>query len=49
MKSLLLFQLIQMVYKAILRPLVQKEVDDTESDIDNLLMEMIDRIFDVQV
>lgn len=44
-----IWKIIKMVYKVILRPLVLKAIDDPESDVDDFVMELLDRIFDYGV
>ncbi|GAI86249.1 unnamed protein product [marine sediment metagenome] len=43
-----LWTIIKMIYKIILRPLVLKAIDDPESDIDDFVMEVLDRIFEYE-
>jgi len=38
--------LVKMAYKTLLRPLVVKAVNDPDADWDDVLMGVIDRIFD---
>lgn len=44
--SKLIFKLIKFAYATILRDLVKKAIDDPESEVDDMAMEMLDRIFD---
>jgi len=41
-----IWTIIKMIYKIILRPLVLKAIDDPESEIDDFVMEVLDRIFE---
>lgn len=41
-----IWKLIKIAYALILRPLVVKAIDDPDSDIDDFVMEILDRIFD---
>jgi len=40
--------IIKMVYKAILRPLVLKAIDDPDSEIDDFIMRILDNIFEYE-
>lgn len=40
------FFIIKMVYKTILRDLVAKAIDNPDSDVDEFVMQMLDRLFD---
>jgi len=43
-----LWTIIKMVYKIILKPLVLKAIDDPDSEIDDFVMEILDRIFEYE-
>lgn len=42
----LIWNLAKMAYGTILRPLVLKAIDDPDSEIDDIVMSILDRIFD---
>ena len=46
MKYFAIFNILQLVYGQILRPLLKKAIDDPESEWDDLVLSMIDRLFD---
>jgi len=41
-----LWTIAKLLYKTILRPLVLKAIDDPDSDIDDIAMGILDRVFD---
>lgn len=41
-----LWTLAKLAYKVILRPLVLKAIDDPDSEVDDFVMGILDRIFD---
>ena len=41
-----IWALSKMAYKTILRPLVLKAIDDPDSEVDDIVMSILDRIFD---
>ena len=41
-----IWALAKMAYKTILRPLVLKAIDDPDSEVDDIVMSILDRIFD---
>lgn len=49
MKYIPFFGFICMVYASYLRPLVKEKVDDPNSDHDELLMDVLDKIFNYHV
>ena len=44
--SRLIFNLVKVAYRTILRKLVEQAIDIPESDVDDLVMEFLDRLFD---
>lgn len=45
MKYLAIFNILTMVYGQILRPLLKKAIDDPETEWDDLVLSMVDRLF----
>ena len=41
-----IWTIVRLVYKSILRPLVFKAIDDPDSDIDDFVLGILDRIFE---
>lgn len=41
-----LFALIKLAYSSILRPLVAEKVEDTASQIDDIILGVLDKLFD---
>ena len=46
MKAFKLWVIIMLIYKTILRELVVKAIDDPDSEVDDLILKILDRIFD---
>lgn len=46
MQWIVIFSLIKTVYSKILRPLLVKAIDDPEEEWDDVLLRIIDRIFE---
>lgn len=46
MKYLLIFELIQAAYAKLLRPLLVKSIDDPDTEWDDVVLRMVDRLFD---
>lgn len=46
MKYLLIMELIQAAYAKLLRPLLVKSIDDPDTEWDDVVLSVIDRIFD---
>ena len=41
-----IWTIVKLVYKTILRPLVFKAIDDPDSEVDDFVLALLDRIFD---
>ena len=48
-KISIIYALLKQAYGLILRPLVQKAIEDPDSEIDDFVMELLDRLFDYNV
>jgi len=46
MKWYAIFNVLNMVYGQILRPLLKSAIDDPESEWDDFVLSMVDRLFD---
>ena len=46
MKYLAIFNILQMVYGQILRPLLMKAINDPNEEWDDVVLAMVDRLFD---
>lgn len=46
MKATLLLKIVQMLYKAILRGLLLKAIDDPDTEWDDIVLSIVDRAFD---
>jgi len=46
MKVAVIYKILCMIYADLLRPLVKKAVDDPNEDWDDMLMSILDKLFD---